>query len=434
MSKKVILLGLNELNFDYIKHYVDQGLLPSFGKLIKEHGLVETTSESEYHLLEPWIQWVTVHTGKTYAEHQVYRLGDIVEREDLSQIFEELEKEGKAVAAVSPFNAANKLKNPAFFVPDPWTKTKVSGGFLTRKLYEGVHQSVNENASSKLSISTLLAIGASVVTNVSPSRWPHYLSAFMNRKKPGYKAIILDSLLSDVFLSLWKKKKPDFANLFLNTGAHVQHHYLFNSAAYTGAIKNPEWYCPKGYDPLIAVLQEYDKTIAKLMKQDVTLILATGLHQNPHEHATYYWRLKEHAAFLKQIGITTYEEVLPRMSRDFLIRHKTEKEASAAQQLLESFVEPQTGKKVFEVDNRGTSLFVELVFDNDITEELSITSAAHNREVANFKSYVAFVAIKNGEHNGIGYLITTGQKPTSKSIPLTAVKQIIKSEVLAKHG
>lgn len=431
MSKPVLLLGLNELNFDYIQYYVDQGLLPSFGKLIKEYGIVETTSESEYHLLEPWIQWVTIHTGKSYDEHKVYRLGDIVDRKDLPQLFEELEQKGKSVAAVSPFNADNRLKNPKFFVPDPWTKTKVSGNFLIKKLYEGVHQSVNENASAKLSLSTLAAIGASVLTNVSPGRWPHYFSAFLNRKKPGYKAIILDSLLSDVFLSQWKKHKPDFANLFLNTGAHVQHHYLFNSAAYKGEIKNPEWYCPEGYDPLIAVLQEYDKTIAKLMKQDVTLLLATGLHQNPHKHATYYWRLKEHESFLKKIGIVNYEEVLPRMSRDFLTRHKTAKEAAAAQVVLESFVEKKTGKAVFKVDNRGNSLFVELIFDDDIPEDLSIISELQGIDVDHFKSYVAFVAIKNGEHNGIGYLISTGKAVEAERIPLTSVHDIIKNEVLA---
>ena len=36
-----------------------------------------------------------------------------------------------------------------------------------------------------------------------------------------------------------EKIQPDFSNLFLNSGAHIQHHYLFNSKAYVGDIKNP---------------------------------------------------------------------------------------------------------------------------------------------------------------------------------------------------
>jgi hypothetical protein len=65
------------------------------------------------------LQWVTIHLGKSYKEHTLFRLGDIVNNPDLSQIFEELEAEGYSVGAVSPFNAENRLKNPAFFVPDP---------------------------------------------------------------------------------------------------------------------------------------------------------------------------------------------------------------------------------------------------------------------------------------------------------------------------
>jgi len=433
MSKKVILLGLNELNFDYIKFYASDGLLPNFSKLIEQYGVVETTSESEYHLLEPWIQWVTVHTGKTYDEHKVYRLGDIVDKPDLSQIFEEVEKAGKKVGAVSPFNAANNLTNPSFFIPDPWTKTKVAGGFLTKKLYEGIHQSVNENASSRLSFSSLLAIAGAVVTKVSPVRWPHYIGAFMKRRKPGYKAIILDSLLSDVFLSLWNKSQPDFSNLFLNTGAHVQHHYLFNSRAYSGNLKNPEWYCPQDYDPFIEVLKEYDNTLGRLMKKDVTLVIATGLHQNPHKHLTFYWRLQNHKEFLRSIGVSNFDSVLPRMSRDFLAEFNNEGDAIEAEKVLSSYIEPESGKTIFEVDNRGKSLFVELIFDEDVVEGMKITSKLSGNEVLNFKKYVSFVAIKNGEHNGIGYLISTGSKIDSSRMPLSEVKDLIKKEVLEEQ-
>lgn len=41
----MILLALNELNLDFLKGYVSQGRLSSFGKLT-EHGVVNTTSES----------------------------------------------------------------------------------------------------------------------------------------------------------------------------------------------------------------------------------------------------------------------------------------------------------------------------------------------------------------------------------------------------
>ena len=70
--KKLILLELNEINFDVVSYYLVQGVrLPGFQHLI-EKGLNITESEPDYERLEPWIQWPSVHTGKTYDEHSVW--------------------------------------------------------------------------------------------------------------------------------------------------------------------------------------------------------------------------------------------------------------------------------------------------------------------------------------------------------------------------
>ena len=433
MKNKTILLGLNELNFDYIKFYINQGLLPNFKKIFEIQPPIETVSEKEYKLLEPWVQWVTIHTGKSYDEHKVFRLGDIINNPELSQIFEELENEGLSVGAVSPFNADNRLNNPAFFVPDPWTKTEASGNWIVKALYQAVHQSVNDNAKDKLNLKSMISLGLGLLLYVPIYRWSHYLKTVFNAKKPGAKAVILDSLLADVHLALWKKHKPDFSNLFLNSGAHIQHHYLFNSKAYKGNIKNPEWYCPVNYDPLINILSEYDKQIGKLLSlRNVKILVATGLHQQPHEHLTFYWRLKEHVKFAEMIGVKNFSEISPRMSRDFLVKFNNEVDALNAERLLNSFYASKDDIKIFEVDNRCTSLFVELVYPYDINENDSIYSKESKFKLDNFKSYIAFVAIKNGEHNGTGYLTSNFNLKLEKKINLTDLKSIIKKVALSE--
>ena len=155
----------------------------------------------------------------------------------------------------------------------------------------------------------MISLGLGLLLYVPISRWFHYVKTIFKVKNPGAKAVILDSLLADVHMTLWKKHKPDFSNLFLNTGAHIQHHYLFNSKAYQGDLKNPDWYCPDGFDPLIQILKEYDYQLGKLlMLNNVKLIIATGLHQQPHNHLTFYWRLKEHIKFAEIIGIKNISE------------------------------------------------------------------------------------------------------------------------------
>ena len=74
---QVLLIELNELNFDALQAYMKRGELPHFAALLDRVGYAETLSEARYEELEPWIQWVTAHTGLSLAEHGVFRLGDI---------------------------------------------------------------------------------------------------------------------------------------------------------------------------------------------------------------------------------------------------------------------------------------------------------------------------------------------------------------------
>ena len=215
MDKKLILLGLNELNFDYIKHYSKEGLLPNFKHILDKYGYCETHSEKEYSLLEPWIQWVTIHTGKDYAEHQVFRLGDIVERKELKQIFEIAEENGLTVGAISPFNSDNRLQNPQFFVPDPWTQTKASGEKFIVNVSKAVSQAVNDNANKKLSIKSIFAILKALIKVVKPASYLEYVNLLLLLKsKVGVKAVVLDKLLGDTFVHQWKKYTPDFSTYF----------------------------------------------------------------------------------------------------------------------------------------------------------------------------------------------------------------------------
>lgn len=414
--KKTILLGLNELNFEYIQFYINEGKLKNFNRLFTDNHIVETSSENQYDLLEPWIQWVTITTGKSFEEHNVFRLGDIVDRKDLTQIFEAIEEKGYTVGAVSPFNVDNRLVKPVFFAPDPWTKTKPIGNKIFVGLSDAVSQAVNDNAHGKLTKKSILALIKGLGKYSSVKDYFYYINKVSKLKTQiGVRAIILDKLLSDVFIGEWKNSTPDFANLFLNTGAHFQHHYMFNSSAYDGDFENPEWYCPTNQDPLFEILDLYDKVIGNLMKLDVRLILATGLHQKPHGKLTFYWRIKEYAAFLERIGITKFSKVIPRMSRDFLVEFGSFDDSKDAENILNEYSSVSDRVKIFTVDNRGNSLFIELTYPSDIDDSFSIKG---KNTVSNFKEYVAFVAIKNGEHDGIGYVVDSDNRIKDKTIKL----------------
>src|SRR6188508_436380 len=116
-ARRLILVELNEINFEIARRYATANRLPGTQKLLA-NASIHTSAEERYEALEPWIQWPSVHSGMTAGEHKIFRLGDIV-NSDIPQIFEELERRGLRVGAVSAMNAANRLSNPAYFIPDP---------------------------------------------------------------------------------------------------------------------------------------------------------------------------------------------------------------------------------------------------------------------------------------------------------------------------
>lgn len=424
--KQLLFIELNEVNFEYLEHFAQRGALPNFARFLGRHGYAETTSEQQYDHLEPWIQWVTAHTGKSFSEHQVFRLGDIVDA-DIEQIWEELERDGLKVGAISPMNAKNRLKNPAFFVPDPWTSTDIVAAPVVRRLYEAVTQAVNDNSQSRIAARSLMNLAIGGALTASPRNYAKYLQYVSKaRGRPWFKAIFLDQLLSDLFIKSVKKHETHFATLFLNAAAHIQHHYMFSSAAYQGEMRNPEWYVGKSEDPLLDVYAAYDQILGRVVEEfpSTRIMIATGLHQVPHATVTYYWRIRDHANYLRKIGVP-FISVEPRMSRDFLVTCASSDEASRAAAVLESAFDDE-GEGLFEVDNRGDSLFVTLTYASDITDQTIYS--IDQRRFADLKGDVAFVAIKNGEHSGVGYFSDSeGEALRGRSFALTEIPLMVKA-------
>jgi hypothetical protein len=407
---KLIFWELNEINFEYVKYYINQGKLQNWKNFIDNHGLYTTISEKKYEELEPWIQWPTVRTGLTFKEHGVFRLGDI-EHSKIHQHWEIIEDKGYSVAAISPINAVNNTKNSPFWIPDPWVDTRISGKGFIKRIAKAIKQAVNDNSQEKLEVSTIVAILEGLLTKSQLSSWPQYLSGMFGalKKQHWSKAIVLDRLLADIFIHFWKKYQPDFSVLFLNSGAHIQHHYMCSSAPYNGEVKNPAWYINNGKDPLLEILEMYDIVLNDLQKiKNTRLMISVGLQQVPYEKPTFYWRLKNHDEFLNKLGIK-FKKTQLRMTRDFLIEFNNYSELVQAKKIL-SQVKSKDGREIFgEIDNRKDDLFVTLTYADDIGDHFSVF--IDKQEYKDFRADIVFVAIKNGHHDTLGYYLDSDRRP-----------------------
>ena len=402
-NQNLILIQLNEINFDVVYKYIQ--LYPQrfkgFKRLIDGINL-NTMAEESYEYLEPWIQWVSVHTGKSYDQHKVFRLGDIVNTKE-DQIFEIVEKKGYKVGAISPMNAKNNLKNSSYFIPDPWTKTKTDNSRWSKALSLAISQVVNDNSKSKLTFKSALIMLLGLIRFARFKHYGLYIYNIINsRRAPWRKALALDLFLHDIHLSLYKNYKPNFSTLFLNSGAHIQHHYFFNCSVLKSQLdhRNPSWYIDKNQDPFLEMLDIYNVILLDIQdKKNTEYIIATGLSQKPYNKVKYYYRLKNHSDFISKLGIK-FKSIYPRMTRDFLIEFSSKEEVSIAQKILSQIKVNNKVPMFGKVDNRGLSLFVTLTFPDEVGPETSIVI---NSSLINLNNEVVFVAIKNGMHQTKGF-------------------------------
>ena len=426
----IFFLQLNEIDFDYIDEYIRLGYLPTFKSLFEKHGYVETTSEIEHHLANPWIQWPTVHTGMSYAEHKVFRLGDII-KHDHELIYEALENKGISVAALAAFNAKNNTKNSSFFVPDPWTKTPFTGSKDLYRIYNALCQVTNDYAKKKITFQSYCNLLLGAIRNINYKCIPNYIKetlAYINGKT-WFRAVICDRLLLDTYVTQCKQHKPEFSTVFLNGGAHLQHHYLFSSKAYHGERTNPDWHVAKNEDPLLDILNLYDEGLKEILSlankfDNGRVIVATALHQNAHERETYYYRIDDHENFLHKIGIE-YVNTYNLMTEDFVLCYRNEQLALEAEQKILNvetiniekifYIETadseirtlNKGTKIFHTENRGKDIYVQL---KPVAALIPVEAKIKSNGVIidNFGKLETLAQVKNTHHHGVGYYLDTG--------------------------
>ena len=404
------IIQLNELNFDIVQKYVDSGLpLPSFSKLLP--GLKTTKSEEIYENLEPWIQWPSFYTGRNLDGHGVFRLGDYNSFTG-RDLLGEWANQKKKIVAIAPMNLSNTTGNNDTFLPDPWTDTHSSGNLYVKWLSGSIKDFVNNNSSGRVSIPSKLKLifGLTYFLSFKEIRkLLHYYKKIKNVKFR--KAIFLDYALVSIYTAIIKKHKDELRGLlFLNAGAHIQHHYFFNSKhTINNDLKNPEWYISDSLDPLGEVLIAYDEMLAPLLEEGQNTLVVTGLSQDPYIMVKHYYRLLDHKNFLS-IHQIKYQDVQPRMTRDFEIFFDNEAEKISSMATLQSFCD-QNGVRVFgEMEERDGSLFVTSTYPNSMSEN---TFFKGGLEIDLDESFV-FVAIKNGMHNQVGYWSAVGMRDEFK--------------------
>ena len=116
---RVIQIELNEISLTIVEKLIKKGSLRNFSRINNSWSFTTTSSEQRYEHLEPWIQWISAHTGKSFAEHGIFRLSDAVHLK-YPQIWETLSDLGLKSGIVGSMNAVRGRSRGGLFFPAPW--------------------------------------------------------------------------------------------------------------------------------------------------------------------------------------------------------------------------------------------------------------------------------------------------------------------------
>ena len=200
-KKKLIFIQFNEINFDLLEKYCDKYNFFYLKKILKMND-IRTVSENKYEFLEPWIQWLSVYTGKSANEHKIFRLGDVKQLRNTNLIFEKIESKGFSVGCIAPMNATNQLKKPSYFISDPWTNTMNDKSYWSNKVAKLINKLVNNNSSGKISLIDLLNFLFVIIRFTRLSKYKLLISViFKSIKRKWHRALLLDFILNEIHIN-----------------------------------------------------------------------------------------------------------------------------------------------------------------------------------------------------------------------------------------
>jgi hypothetical protein len=439
---RVIVLEFNELTPSLLDRFIAEGKLPNFARFRAESQVFTTDAEEQPPYLEPWIQWVTVHTGLSRCDHGVFHLNEGHKVPAKSRTWDAVSEAGRPVWVCGSMNvgAADSLKGAQ--MPDPWCTEVNPTPEPLMDYFRFVQTYVLEHTNDRVPLSRsdyvaflrfMLGHGLSsatvrdVVTQLAaevrgPERWK--------------RVVLLDRFQYDVFEHYFRTLQPALSTFFLNSTAHYQHAY-WDKMAPEAFGENPglnDQHADAirfGYERMDALLGRF----MKLAADDVSLVFCTALSQQPSSDfsradESMFYRVRDWRRFASDVNFREAFTSTPVMSEQFFLQLDSAATAERAAQCLAE-LRLDDGSPLMAVEQKENRVFTGCGIHRTVPP--TATVRAGDRAIPFFDLFYALDTSKPGVHHpaGVLWIRTASRKAavTMTPVPLTAVAPTVLSLV-----
>lgn len=413
-NPSVILLEFNELTPALVERFMGDGKLPNFKRFYEESEAYITDAEETQDKLNPWIQWVTVHTGLSFAEHGVFHLGDgyKLTRKCIWDLLSDAELPVWVCGSMKP---RFDIPLNGYLLPDPWTTNVAPYPAELLPYFRFVQRNVQEHSNEQVPLNPAECasfVRFMVTHGLSVSTASSIVRQLMRERFAGARwkrAVLLDKLQWDVFRFYYRKLKPAFATFFLNSTAHLQHNYWRNMEPEHFTI-NPAPQEQAEYETAILFgYQQMDKLLAQfvdLAGDNTTLVLCTALGQQPcpiyeDQGGKTFYRPRNFADLLSFAGVRVPCRVSPVMSEQFHVLFDSEQDAQQAEAQLRALQVDDTPAML--VSRDGAAVFSGCEIYRPLAKD-AVLRAGSDRGERFFELFYRVEVIKSGMHHPDGFL------------------------------
>jgi hypothetical protein len=431
----VVLLEFNELCPSLMTEFIEQGHLPNFKKLRDSSAIFTSEAKERAPYLEPWIQWINVHTGVPFSEHGVELLGDS-EKVKQPALWDLISEAGMKVWVCGSMNVHCTSEVKGDLLPDPWTPESMTrpAELLTYNRFVRKQVQEHSNAGAKFKKSEYLKFLWFMMTHgLSSLTIKTAVNQIRSERANGKRwrrAFILDLLQFDVFEHIYSKESPAFSTFFLNSTAHMQHVYWRNMQPDLFKIKPTEKEQEQYSNAILEGYIHMDKLVERMLKlvgSDATVIFATAISQQPFlryedSGGKHIYRPTDIAGFAAWAGVKNLKASNPVMAEQFWLEFHNHDEVEAAAKVLEAIT--VDGEKAFTVIREETALFTGFGIRRKIEPGAMMSSPASNVTAKFFDVLYAIEGMKSGMHHEDGLLWIRDPRISKSSNPRVAVESI----------
>ena len=395
---KFLILELNEFNHKILKDYSKKYNYEHIKKILNYNHTKTYTNDTykgnnnQDGFLDPWSQWVSVHTLKPSKEHEVKNLGDVPKLK-LKQ-FWEIKKKINFYIWGSMNASRRNSSNVKLFFPDPWVFSEKAYPNNLNKILKPIKRTIKNRGSDNLL--TKVRIFFTIVSVIKKYTGLHTIiksivTSLIDYTKHKRNYVFFchwEYLCFKVLFKIIKNKKNFISIYFVNSLAHVQHHYWENNK-YNKEIK----YC----------LTYVDKMIKDIYKnKDYNVIIINGLSQkNSEKEKLCLYEQIDHDKFLNKLKIN-FLKIEKLMTNDAYIFFKNKNDILQCKKILNNI--RFKNKKIFHVEIIDHN---KIFYKTNFIKKVSPNDVIYLRDKkVKFLDYFNFITIRRGIHSQNGDILS----------------------------